>query len=573
MKKLILLIVAAIAAASYLVYAYMNGDPMFGTLAKTMDDLPRNERLGSKRNIVVLGVDGREKDDDPGRSDTLFVVMFDPKSKNVSLLSIPRDTRVRIPGHGWDKINHAYAFGGHKLTQQTTEELLGIQVNNYVMVDFSGFESLVDAIGGIDIDVEKDMYYYDDWDDFLIDLPAGQQHLDGKKAIQYVRYRDEEGDIGRIKRQQKFMMAVYEKIASAQILTKMPGLVSEIMKMVKTDLPVSDMLAMGGALHGMMKEQGGLQMATVPGTPEYIDEISYWIPDITDLREQMVDMQGAQMTERYRQGAEKMEAEYKRNLITAQEKEKQKAAEEKIKADEQTEKKIKEDTKEKNKEKEKEAFKICLDKIHKHGLEMKLIDAEYTFDNNKILFYFTADGRIDFRELVKDLAAVFKTRIELRQIGVRDETKILGGIGSCGRPLCCATYMPEFIPVSIKMAKEQNLSLNPSKISGVCGRLMCCLKNEQETYEELNSNLPNVGDYVTTPEKLKGEVSSVNVLRQLVKVIVTLDGDEKEIREYPVAELRFKPKRRNDRMNIDDKELKELEELEKKEGKAHINDD
>ena len=369
MKKLILLIVAAIAAASYLVYAYMNGDPMFGTLAKTMDDLPRNERLGSKRNIVVLGVDGREKDDDPGRSDTLFVVMFDPKSKNVSLLSIPRDTRVRIPGHGWDKINHAYAFGGHKLTQQTTEELLGIQVNNYVMVDFSGFESLVDAIGGIDIDVEKDMYYYDDWDDFLIDLPAGQQHLDGKKAIQYVRYRDEEGDIGRIKRQQKFMMAVYEKIASAQILTKMPGLVSEIMKMVKTDLPVSDMLAMGGALHGMMKEQGGLQMATVPGTPEYIDEISYWIPDITDLREQMVDMQGAQMTERYRQGAEKMEAEYKRNLITAQEKEKQKAAEEKIKADEQTEKKIKEDTKEKNKEKA-DAEKKAKAKKSKSGEEL-----------------------------------------------------------------------------------------------------------------------------------------------------------------------------------------------------------
>ncbi|WP_455655198.1 LCP family glycopolymer transferase [Phascolarctobacterium sp.] len=347
MKKIILLVVAAIAAASYLAYAYMNGDPMFGTLAKTMDDLPRNERLGSKRNIVVLGVDGREKDDDPGRSDTLFVVMFDPKSKNVSLLSIPRDTRVRIPGHGWDKINHAYAFGGYKLTQQTTEELLGIQVNNYVMVDFSGFEGLIDAIGGIDIDVEKDMYYYDDWDDFLIDLSAGPQHLDGKKAIQYVRYRDEEGDIGRIKRQQKFMLAVYEKIASAQILTKMPGLVSEIMKMVKTDLPVSDMLAMGGALHGMMKEQGGLQMATVPGTPEYIDEISYWIPDITDLREQMVDMQGAQMTERYRQGAEKMEAEYKRNLIAAQEKEKQQAVEEKLKEEEQTEKKIKAENKEK----------------------------------------------------------------------------------------------------------------------------------------------------------------------------------------------------------------------------------
>ena len=227
----------------------------------------------------------------------------------------------------------------------------------------------------------------------------------------------------------------------------------------------------------------------------------------------------------------------------------------------------------KNREKEKEAYKICLEKIKKHNLTMKLIKVEYTRGWPKVLFYFTADGRIDFRELVKDLASVFKTRIELRQIGVRDETKILGGIGSCGRPLCCATYMPEFVPVSIKMAKEQNLSLNPSKISGVCGRLMCCLKNEQETYEELNSHLPSVGDYVTTPEKLKGEVSSVNVLRQLVKVIVTLDGDEKEIREYPVSELRFKPKRKNDRMNIDDKELKELEELERKEGKAHINDD
>ena len=192
---------------------------------------------------------------------------------------------------------------------------------------------------------------------------------------------------------------------------------------------------------------------------------------------------------------------------------------------------------------------------------MKLIKAEYTFDNNKVLFYFTADGRIDFRELVKDLAAVFKTRIELRQIGVRDETKILGGIGSCGRPLCCATFLPEFNPVSIKMAKEQNLSLNPTKISGVCGRLMCCLKNEQDTYEELNSHLPNVGDSVTTPDKLVGEVSSVNV-------------DEKELKEYPVEELRFKRKRRFDKVRIDDdKELKALEELEKKEGKAHISDD
>lgn len=194
---------------------------------------------------------------------------------------------------------------------------------------------------------------------------------------------------------------------------------------------------------------------------------------------------------------------------------------------------------EKNREKEKDAFKICLEKIRKHGLDMKLIDAEYTFDNNKVLFYFTADGRIDFRELVKDLAAVFRTRIELRQIGVRDETKIRGGIGICGRPLCCNTYLSEFAAVSIKMAKEQNLSLNPTKISGVCGRLMCCLTNEEETYEELNSQLPTMGDTVTTPEGLSGTVHSLSVLRKLVKVIVVLENDEKEIREYRAEELKF----------------------------------
>ena len=224
-----------------------------------------------------------------------------------------------------------------------------------------------------------------------------------------------------------------------------------------------------------------------------------------------------------------------------------------------------------NKEKEKKAFEICLEKIKKHGLEMKLIDTEYTFDNNKVLFYFTADGRIDFRELVKDLAAVFKTRIELRQIGVRDETKALGGISICGRPLCCNSYMPEFVPVSIKMAKEQNLSLNPTKISSVCGRLMCCLKNEEETYEELNSRLPNVEDYVTTDDGYRGEVQSVSVLRQLVKVIVEI-GDEKEIREYKVEQLKFKPKRKRETLNINDEELKALEALEKSEGKSKFDD-
>ena len=228
---------------------------------------------------------------------------------------------------------------------------------------------------------------------------------------------------------------------------------------------------------------------------------------------------------------------------------------------------------EKNREKEKEAFGICLEKIRKHGLEMKLIDAEYTFDNNKVLFYFTADGRIDFRELVKDLASVFRTRIELRPIGVRDETKIRGGIGICGRPLCCNTYLTEFAPVSIKMAKEQNLSLNPSKISGVCGRLMCCLTNEEETYEELNSRLPSNGDRVTTPDGLKGDVQSVNVLRQLVKVIVTLDNDEKEIREYKAKELRFKSRRRKKDMKLSREELAELRALEEKNAASKLDDE
>ena len=232
-----------------------------------------------------------------------------------------------------------------------------------------------------------------------------------------------------------------------------------------------------------------------------------------------------------------------------------------------------EDIELKNREKEKDAYKICLEKIAKHRLEMKLIAAEYTFDNNKLLFYFTADGRIDFRELVKDLASVFRTRIELRQIGVRDETKICGGIGICGRTLCCHSYLSEFAPVSIKMAKEQNLSLNPTKISGVCGRLMCCLKNEEEAYEELNSRLPHIGSHVKTAEGLDAEVQSVSVLKQLVKVIVFLDDGEKEVREYRVDELKFRPNKSKNRIkDKHDKELKKLEAMEKKEGKSKLNE-
>ncbi len=222
-----------------------------------------------------------------------------------------------------------------------------------------------------------------------------------------------------------------------------------------------------------------------------------------------------------------------------------------------------------NRAKEKEAYRICQEKIRDHGLEMKLINAEYTFDNSKVLFYFTADGRVDFRDLVKDLASVFRTRIELRQIGVRDETKILGGYGICGRPLCCHTWMSDFIPVSIKMAKEQNLSLNPGKISGVCGRLMCCLKNEADTYEELNRTLPKVGDEVQGKDGLSGQVESVNVLRQTVRILVEVD-DEKEYHEYHVDDITILRRRRRGgnrsrKDSADPKEVQELERLENQE--------
>lgn len=228
------------------------------------------------------------------------------------------------------------------------------------------------------------------------------------------------------------------------------------------------------------------------------------------------------------------------------------------------------ETDRRNKEREKEAFTTCLEKIKKHELAMKLIACEYTFDNNKVMFYFTADGRIDFRELVKDLAFIFKTRIELRQIGVRDEAKMKGGVGICGRPLCCHTFLSEFIPVSIKMAKDQNFSLNPSKISGACGRLMCCLKNEEAAYEYLNSTLPDVGDIVETIEGFKGEVSSVSALKQLVKLIIENEGGVKEIKEYKITDLKFKPKKKRQNVEVESSEIKALEALERAECKAHL---
>mgnify|MGYP001019988861 CR=1 FL=1 len=223
---------------------------------------------------------------------------------------------------------------------------------------------------------------------------------------------------------------------------------------------------------------------------------------------------------------------------------------------------------EENREKEEEAFDICLEKISKHGLEMKLIDVEYTFDNNKVIFYFTADGRVDFRELVKDLASVFRTRIELRQIGVRDESKMIGGIGTCGKPLCCATWLGEFEPVSIKMAKEQSLSLNPSKISGICGRLFCCLKYEHEMYKEILERLPGVGSIVVTPHG-EGTVVETNILMEKVKVRVrNTDENTDEIHLCGLEDMKELKEKRGLREQLEyeeeilDEDLKKLEDEE-----------
>ena len=294
MRKIFFLIIAAIVA-------FFWGD-------FSLDNITDMSFLSGKKNIVVMGCDTRK--DDAGRSDTLFVVMLDKNKKNAALLSVPRDTRVKIKGHGWDKINAAFAYGGQKLTRETVQDFLGIKLHNYVVVDFQGFKDLVDVIGGVDIIVEKRMYYYDPYDGFEIDLRPGMQHMDGKTAMQYVRYRDEDGDIGRIRRQQKFIMALYKQIASKNIITKIPGVSKQIMSMIKTDLSLKEMAELGKVMHGML-EKDGMKMDMVPGYPEYIDGISYWIPDIPKMRRQMAEMQGVKITEKFNENTKKLEQEYK----------------------------------------------------------------------------------------------------------------------------------------------------------------------------------------------------------------------------------------------------------------------
>ena len=259
--------------------------------------------------VMIMGVDRRA--DDAGRSDTLMVAAVDVDSSKAALLSIPRDTRVAIEGNGFDKINHAYAFGGHKLTQQTVENLLGVKMDHYILIDTKSFERIIDAIDGVDLNVEKRMYYEDPWDDnggLVIDLYPGEQHLDGDRAIQYVRYRDGEGDIGRVGRQQKFMKAVLAKVISPDMLPRLPKLVEEVRKAVETDMSVTELLEFARLMESVHKN--GLEAQMVPGQPAFLQDISYWIPDITDVRSILPQALGLNMGEAEQQAAQEAEDKY-----------------------------------------------------------------------------------------------------------------------------------------------------------------------------------------------------------------------------------------------------------------------
>ena len=270
-------------------------------------------KVKDKTTIMIMGVD--ERDDDVGRSDTLMIATIDPKKDQAALLSIPRDTRVKIKGHGYDKINAAYAYGGHKLTESTVEGLLGVDVEHYIMINTKSFQKIIDAIGGIDIDVEKRMYYEDPWDDdggLVINLRPGMQHMDGKTAMTYVRFRDEEGDIGRIKRQQKFMKACMDKIVSPSIIPKLPAVISEVMDSIKTDLSMRQLLEFAGTLKSAQKN--GLKTEMVPGRPLYINGVSYWIPNISELRTTIAETLGIPMNAAIRKRLDSIASEYENSI-------------------------------------------------------------------------------------------------------------------------------------------------------------------------------------------------------------------------------------------------------------------
>ena len=280
---------------------------------EVLEDDPQLLKVSDKTTVLIMGVDERE--DDVGRSDTMMVATIDPETNQAALLSIPRDTRVKVGNRGFDKINAAYAYGGVKLSEKTVENFLGIDIDHYVTVNTHAFVDLVDAIGGIDIDVEKRMYYEDPWDDdggLVIDLYPGFQHLDGADAVTYVRYRDSEGDIGRVKRQQKFIAAVVDKLTSPAIIPKVPTLIKETFDAVNTDLSMRQMLELAGSLADAYKN--GIEMDMVPGHPLYIDDISYWIPDVEMVRLSVADTLGIEVDPFLRERMRDAASEYNSSI-------------------------------------------------------------------------------------------------------------------------------------------------------------------------------------------------------------------------------------------------------------------
>lgn len=306
---LFVFLAAAVAGAFFASTSLVDKKPTTATQAHEEGLIAARD----KATIMIMGVDERE--DDVGRSDTLMIATIDPETNQAALLSIPRDTRVKIKGHGYDKINAAYAYGGHNLTQATVENFLGVRMDHYIIINPHAFQRIIDAIGGIDIDVEKRMYYKDPWDDdggLVIDLYPGMQHMDGKTAESYVRYRDEEGDIGRIGRQQKFMRAIMDKLTSPAILPRLPAIIHEVLSSVRTDLSFRQILEFAGALKNAQKN--GLKTDMVPGRPLYIDGISYWIPNILQLRRTLADTLDVNVSPSMRNAMERASAEYESSI-------------------------------------------------------------------------------------------------------------------------------------------------------------------------------------------------------------------------------------------------------------------
>ncbi len=299
-----IMLAVLVAVAGVMVARHHNGDG--GETVVLDGGLVKHEHI---THVLLLGVDRREGD--VGRSDTMMVAALDEDKEKASLLSVPRDTRVQIEGNDYEKINHAYAYGGHKLSQEAVEKLLGTKIDHYIIIDTKAFERIIDALDGVDINVEKRMYYEDPWDDnggLVIDLYPGEQHMDGKRAIQYVRYRDGEGDIGRIGRQQKFMKAVLAKVISPAVLPRLPKLVEEIKSAIQTDMSLAELVEFAGKMKSI--HDNGLSAQMVPGQPAYIKDVSYWIPDITDLRELMAEQLELTLSDEDKERAQKDEDAY-----------------------------------------------------------------------------------------------------------------------------------------------------------------------------------------------------------------------------------------------------------------------